>query len=518
MKKPLPLAVGAILFFAVLSFSAFLFIRDANTPAHQAPVGRAPTQTITLADGDRYALRLQTITTTIADLPMELVGYNGSIPGPVIRVKQGSRLSVVVENGLAEPTTLHPHGVRASMQADGVPGITQEPIQPGESFTHEMTFPDAGVFWYHPHLNAAKQLHHGAFGFFIVEPTTGDSWNRVGQEIPLAFHDLLVQNGRLVPFPKDTVSHTLMGRYGNLLLTNGTPNFPIEGRAGETLRLFLLNAANARPLRITIPGLTMKRIGSDQGPAIQESILETLDLSPSERAIVEITLPAQPGILVIQHAPPTGSRTDLATIRIAPPSNPATGTTSTLRTYPAVTASIEPFKEALALPPQKTLTIGLEMPSGPMMHGGHAMPSMNMGDANTDGVEWEDTMGAMNQGMMANHLTWTLQDTQTGKTNEAIDWTFPKGTQLMLRVQNPNTGMHPMQHPFHIHGQRFLVARVNGVPVAPDTWKDTVNIPAGTTMDLLVDLSNPGTWMMHCHIAEHLETGMMLHFTVTDTR
>ena len=123
-------------------------------------------------------------------------------------------------------------------------------------------------------------------------------------------------------------------------------------------------------------------------------------------------------------------------------------------------------------------------------------------------------MPMMNWASTGNQVRWVLRDPDTGKENMDIDWTFRRGDVVKLRLANERRSMHAMQHPIHIHGQRFLVLAVNGVRNENLVWKDTVLIPAGSTVDLLVDLSNPGRWMLHCHIAEHLSAGMMMGFTV----
>ena len=111
-------------------------------------------------------------------------------------------------------------------------------------------------------------------------------------------------------------------------------------------------------------------------------------------------------------------------------------------------------------------------------------------------------------------MEWILRDTDTGAENGAIDWRFEVGDVVKIRVHNTARSFHPMQHPFHIHGQRFVVVAVDGVANPNMVWKDTAIIPVGSTVDLVVEMSNPGEWMAHCHIAEHLHTGMMFGFTV----
>jgi suppressor of ftsI len=129
-------------------------------------------------------------------------------------------------------------------------------------------------------------------------------------------------------------------------------------------------------------------------------------------------------------------------------------------------------------------------------------------------IEWSGTMPGMNWASTTEEVRWILRDPATGRENMEIDWTFRRGQVVKLRLSNERRSLHTMQHTIHLHGQRFLVLAVNGVENTNLVWKDTVLLPAGFTADLLVDLSNPGRWMLHCHIAEHLTAHMMMSFTV----
>ena len=113
------------------------------------------------------------------------------------------------------------------------------------------------------------------------------------------------------------------------------------------------------------------------------------------------------------------------------------------------------------------------------------------------------------------NMRWKLIDRETGAENADIDWRFRVGDQVKIRLLNEMAGDHPMHHPFHVHGAgRFLVLSRDGVVEPNLVWKDTVLLPAGQTVDILLDITNPGLWMAHCHIAEHHESGMMFSFNV----
>lgn len=125
-------------------------------------------------------------------------------------------------------------------------------------------------------------------------------------------------------------------------------------------------------------------------------------------------------------------------------------------------------------------------------------------------------MKQMNQMHTNEQVEWNIIEDTTGKKNMDIDWSFQKGDIVKVRITNNGDGMHPMQHPIHFHGQRFLVISNNGTQNNNLVWKDTVLVKTGEYVDILIDMSNPGEWMSHCHIAEHLSSGMMMHFSVKE--
>jgi FtsP/CotA-like multicopper oxidase with cupredoxin domain len=130
-------------------------------------------------------------------------------------------------------------------------------------------------------------------------------------------------------------------------------------------------------------------------------------------------------------------------------------------------------------------------------------------------IEWEDTMEEVNRATNPTNMRWLLVDRQTGQQNAGVDWTFTVGDRVKIRILNEMDSDHPMHHPFHIHGAgRFLVLSRDGATEPNLVWKDTVLVRTGEVVDILLDVSNPGLWMAHCHIAEHAASGMMFSFNV----
>jgi suppressor of ftsI len=176
-----------------------------------------------------------------------------------------------------------------------------------------------------------------------------------------------------------------------------------------------------------------------------------------------------------------------------------------LRDNAAVSRDIDRYRAAFDRPPDKTLRLTVKVAGLPLA----TVQFMTVDTAYFAPVEWVDGMPDMNWLSTADEVRWIIRDEASGKENMAIDWHVPQGSLVKIRIFNDPKSFHPMQHPIHLHGQRMLVTARDGVVMRNLVWKDTVIIPVGSTVDVVVDASNPGVWMLHCHIAEHLGAGMM---------
>ena len=136
-------------------------------------------------------------------------------------------------------------------------------------------------------------------------------------------------------------------------------------------------------------------------------------------------------------------------------------------------------------------------------------------ESKPDPIEWEDGMPHMNAMSNDENTNWIFRDTKTGKEGFEIDYQAKVGDIKKIRLVNSPDSAHPMQHPIHLHGQRFLVLSEDGITNENLAWKDSVLVPTGSTVDILVEFSNPGQWVMHCHILEHAEAGMITEVTVS---
>jgi FtsP/CotA-like multicopper oxidase with cupredoxin domain len=490
-----------------------------NFDISKLPNAQKP-EVVELQDGDTYSLTASAVKKIINGQDVKMLAYNGSIPGSIIKVKQGSEITVNFTNNIDVETTIHSHGVRLDNKFDGVPDVTQEPVKVGESFTYRIKFPDAGMYWYHPHIREDYAQELGLYGNFWVVPSSDNYWSKVNQEVPLFIDDILIENGKIASFGS-IADHALMGRFGNTMLVNGETDYNLQVKKGEVVRFYVTNSANTRVFNLSIPNAKMKLVGGDNGKYEKERFVDNVIISPSERALVEVYFPDS-GDYKLVHKTPEKDYI-VGTIDV---SNDQTSVSfkddfEKLRINSDTISSIDPFRDYFDANIDKSIRLSLTMksPMGGnggqhMMHGGNMMDDSMMSMGNSDPIEWEDDMGMMNKNSTTDSLKWELIDEQTGKINDDINWKFKVGDKVKIKIYNDPDSMHPMQHPIHLHGQKFLVLSEDGKRNDNMVWKDTVLVPTGSTIELLVEMENPGTWMAHCHIAEHLESGMMFGFVV----
>lgn len=483
-----------------------------------------PSSVINISDGDSVDLNPTLVRKMINGKSFAMYGYNGQIPGPLIKAKQHATITVNVKNNIDMDTTIHWHGVRLDNANDGVPDVTQEAIRPNGTFTYTVKLPDEGMYWYHPHVREDIQQDLGLYGNLFVSSSENDAYAPVNREEVIILDDLLLDaSGNPLSYGADdptsldglrgeSVTFPLMGRFGNLMLVNGQPaqQYGLDVPRGSVVRFFLTNVANTRTFRIRIDGGAMKLVGSDVGRYEREQWVDTVTIAPAERYIVDVLF-EDDGKYAITHESPLASY-DLGNVTVtAQDSSPShEARFRQLQEHRDVVADIDSFRPFFEKPVDKTLQLDIEL-SGPHKMIQHGM----MMDHDESGIEWEDTMPGMNAMMTGNDVDWKLIDADTGKENMDINWQFEQGDVKKIRIINKRESAHPMHHPIHFHGQRFLVLSIDGKPNANLVWKDTVLVPTGATVDLLFDMSNPGEWMFHCHIAEHLTNGMMGMMTVS---
>jgi FtsP/CotA-like multicopper oxidase with cupredoxin domain len=590
------------------------------------PEARRPAM-VELGNGDEFELDIIPVQKRIDDATVRMLAYNGSVPGPTLKVPQGATITVPVTNHGDIEATVHWHGLRLENRYDGTHD-TQAPIPVGETFTYQVHVPDPGAYWYHPHIREDYGQELGLYGNILVTPGEGDYWPPANRELVVTLDDILIEEGRIAAFGDET-THVAMGRFGNVMLVAGESDLQLEAKRGEVVRFYFTDTANTRVFNVTLPGARMKLVGADAGHYEREELIEEVLLAPSERVVVDVLFP-DAGELELQHRTPERTY-QLAAINVSDdqPDKSFAAEFDELRTNrdtAELRKHIEPYLQA---PPDKTLSFVAEMDMGipdgveviyvcpmhtevvsaepgscpkcgmkllaqaaeetmyacpmhpevtsdkpdrcpkcgmkllpesvvaadagqghehhPGHHGhqheghdheghghghghhhgeashaehGHHGQHHRQGEAErapdtAQGIEWEDDMVEVNRMTTPKNMRWKLVDRDTGAENAQIDWTFRVGDQVKLRLVNEVDSDHPMPHPFHVHGAgRFLILARDDVVEPNLVWKDTVLVRTGETVDILLDVTNPGRWMAHCHIAEHHESGMMLSFNV----
>ena len=496
------------------------------------PLAR-PREILRLQGGDTVALEAGLVRRRIRGRDHVMYGFNGQYPGPLLHVPEASTVTVNFTNSIPWPTTIHWHGLRLDNASDGVPGVTQDPVAPGETFRYTVHFRDPGLYWYHPHHREDVLKDLGLYGNMLVEPSHPDYYAPADREEFLMLDDFLMAGDASMPFGLERSTHALMGRFGNLMLVNGEPDYELDMAAGEVVRLYLTNVSNTRTFNLSFegPDHRIKVVGADIGAFEREEWVESVVLSPAERYIVHVRFD-EPGefallnrIQGIDHLggvffPETDT---LGTVRVGPApgeaetfGSPNVAASSpnaafdTLRINLPAAREIALFRDQFGLPIDRELTFTMETTGLPYV----VERLMRFDSAYFHPVEWSGTMPMMNWNSSSQEVRWIVRDPATGAENMDIEWDFKVGDVVRIRLHNERRSFHAMQHPFHIHGQRFLVLARNGVPNENLAWKDTVLLPAGTTTDILLEVTNPGRWMAHCHISEHLEAGMRMLFTV----
>ena len=490
------------------------FLPNAGVDPATLPAAK-PVETVRMKDGDTLDLAAGFVRRTIRGKQFVMYAFNGMVPGPLIRVAQKSTITVRFHNRIDLPSTIHWHGLRHEFQNDGVPGLTQEEVAPGKTFTYKVRFPDAGVYWYHPHVREDIQQAMGLFGNMIVDSPEPDYYSPVNRELSLVFNDLLINGDTLIPFGKEGPDFALMGRVGNVLTVNGETDYDLSVRRGEVVRFYFTNTSSSRTYNLTFSGAPMKVVASDVSRFEREERVSSVVMAPAERYVVEVRFD-KPGRFALVNAVQTINHfagefeatvdtLGVVTVGQAPASPDYAARFATLRAYPAVSRDVDKFRPYFDKEPDQRLTLTVRANSLPLA----TVQFMNVDTAYFAPVEWTDAMPDMNWLSTSKQVRWILKEDATGKENMDIQWRVKQGSVVKLRIFNDPKSFHPMQHPIHLHGQRMLVVSRDGVRTRNLVWKDTVIIPVGSTVDLLIDATNPGPWMLHCHIAEHLGSDMM---------
>ncbi|MGH7265237.1 MAG: multicopper oxidase family protein [Candidatus Rokuibacteriota bacterium] len=439
---------------------------------------------------------------------IKAMAYNGRVPGPEIRVKEGNRIRILLKNGLAEPTTIHWHGVDVPNAMDGVPGVTQKPVPPGETFVYEFEARPAGTRWYHTHFQEHRQLDLGLAAALVIEPAGPEPF-AFDREYTLVLDDWATGTGPPVPSTGEGVAGArggggmmggmggmmgggmgrmmggMMGRGGMGSMMGGgqTPAYdtmtingkaypatePLRVRRGERVRLRLINASADHTHVVRLTGHRLQVTHTDGNPLVQPVEVDAVPIAPSERY----------DVMVVADRPGVWMLTCLA------PGHRAAGE--------QVLVVYEGHEGATATAPDEGVA-GLDLWQYGLGRGRDVLPRPSGRERVYD--------LALSGGMMGSDV-WTINGKQYPRTDPLR---LRRGDVARVRFVNHSMEAHPM----HLHGQSFKVLAVNGARYAQPIVKDTVDVDAHMgSVVLEFTAHNPGDWFFHCHKPMHMEGGMI---------
>lgn len=392
-------------------------------------------------------------------------GFNGQLPGPVIRAKQNDRLIVKLKNELPETVTIHWHGVRLPAEMDGTDQV-QTPVQPGGEFTYDFLLPDAGTFWYHSHQNETAQMEKGMYGSLVV---ASESDPVVDSDRVMMIDDMKLDSNNNFykgnPLSRWIERHD--GREGTTLLINGKEMPTVTMAAGQTERWRLINASSARYFLLSLGGRSINIIGTDGGLTEKVQEEKQVLLTPGERLDILAGPFGEGETFFIESLPydrvtfvrPKQRQYARVEVGAAKP---------TIASIPSTLRKIEPLAT-----PDAAVNRKIKLSVGPSWRHG---------------------------------IDFLVNDLVHGN-----DKPVTAGELQVWEISNTSL----MDHPFHLHGFFFQVLQINGTAPSFVAWKDTVNIPPRSKVKIAwMPDDRPGVWMYHCHILEHHHAGMMANFEV----
>ena len=393
--------------------------------------------------------------------------YDGRLPGPLIKAKVGDRLIVHFTNNLPEPSTVHWHGVRVPIAMDGVPGISQPAVKPGETFTYDFILRDAGLYWYHPHHMSAAQVGYGLYGALLVEDS--DDGVGVADQLTMVLSDIgFDSKGVLEAADTGGSAGDVFGREGAYVLTNGRTAPVLRARAGAPQRWRIVNTARSRFFLLDLQGQHFTVIGTDGGLQERPTTRDVLLVTPGERVDVIVAPTGAPGSQLPVYAMLYNRGYGSVEYR-------------SIETALTIEFSKEP---ALAPPPPPRVSRVITPPSA----AGARRVDLTLG------LPPMDARGRSE--FQINGVAFPQAKPYLAALGETQLWVIKNDTKW--------------DHPFHLHGFFFMPVDDKGEPIRPMAWKDTINIPMDTTARVLVTFDErPGTWMFHCHILDHAEIGLM---------
>ncbi len=402
------------------------------------------------------------------------LGFNGEFPAPVIRAKQGVSIRILFQNKLQQATTIHWHGIRLDIKMDGVPFLSQAPVQPGDSFLYEFVCPDAGTFWFHPHMHSVEQLGKGLVGTLIVEEREAPEFD---EELIIGLKDWrLDREGQFLPLslPRHAAR---AGTLGTVETINGKIKPRLAAPAGGLVRLRFLNLDSARVYHISLKDVEAHVIAIDGSPVSTPRPLSTHSIGAGMRVDIALRLPAETG--------------------------------KEIKIYDNKGRGYFELCRLITSPPQKTLhqTQLKALPANPL-------PPLDLKNAETleFQFEWAGALSPVKKGKV-DPTFWTINrrawEGMSANSIPAPLATVRLGDTVIMKLHNAT----PHGHPIHMHGIIFTVLSSDKREVDP-FHTDTILLERNERATIAFVADNPGRWMFHCHVIEHMKTGLMGYITI----
>ena len=407
--------------------------------------------------------------------PSDILGFNGQFPAPVIRVRQGDRLRLRFDNRLDQASTIHWHGIRIDNAMDGVPMLSQKPVEPGESFVYDFVCPDAGTFWYHPHIHSIRQLGMGMVGVLIVEEPEPQPYH----EVIIGLKDWrLTPDGSYLPLsiPREAFRD---GTLGTVNTVNGQQRPTIEVPAGAALRLRILNMDNTRVFRPEVSGQASRILALDGSPVIPHRPFELTPLGAGMRMDLAMHAPPQPGVEIPVYDQKGRFGVELCRLR----------TVESQASHPPA--------ELPALPPNPI-----------------PVPDLATAETLRFVFEWQGALSPTRADGEVDHSFWLINRRawSGGEGHHSLPAplaTLKLGQSYIAELHNAT----PHQHPIHLHGLIFTVLSSDKRSINP-YQSDTILLEKNERARIAFVADNPGNWMFHCHVIEHMKTGLMGYIAI----
>jgi len=408
-------------------------------------------------------------------------GYEGGVPGPVLRAAQGERFTRRFVNDLPQPSTIHWHGIRIANAMDGVPDLTQAAVPPGGEFLYDFVVPDAGTYWYHPHQRTWEQMARGLYGALIVEEPAPPPVDR--DEVLLIDDWRLAEDARIQESFGAMMDLSHAGRIGNWVTVNGSGDFRLSVRRHERLRLRLVNTANARIFSLGLQGMEGWIVALDGQPLDEPAPAGRMTLAPAQRADLIADVTGDEGAEALLVSFERDGTHALTTLDVAGVERPA-------RLPPPAALPANPVPPLGDLARARRVTLHME---------GGAMGGMReaMMDGQTTGIRQLVRAG----------LVWAMNGVAAELPREPLV-AASRGETVRISMINDTAWPHAM----HLHGHHF---RRLDAGARPGPLRDTVLIDRSDTAEIAFFADNPGSWLLHCHMLEHAASGMRTWLEVT---